>query len=104
MSNLRDIYLEEAEDLFKKMEGSLLLLEKTPEDSEVLVADVFRSMHTLKGSSGMFGSINVADFVHNLETVYDQVRSGQALLSKQIIDTTFKSLDHLKKIVLDPDL
>ncbi|MEL7145904.1 MAG: chemotaxis protein CheA [Bacteroidota bacterium] len=104
MSNLRDIYLEEAEDLFKKMESSLLLLEKTPEDSEVLVADVFRSMHTLKGSSGMFGSVNVADFVHNLETVYDQVRSGTALLSKQIIDTTFTSLDHLKKIVLDPEL
>ena len=104
MSNLRDIYLEEAEDLFKKMESSLLLLEKTPEDSEVLVADVFRSMHTLKGSSGMFGSLNVADFVHNLETVYDQVRSGTALLSKQIIDTTLTSLDHLKKIVLDPEL
>ncbi|MGB3466035.1 MAG: chemotaxis protein CheA, partial [Cyclobacteriaceae bacterium] len=98
------IYLEEAEDLFKKMEESLLLLEKSPDDSEVLVADVFRSMHTLKGSSGMFGSVNVADFVHNLETVYDQVRSGTARLSKEIIDTTFRSLDHLKKIVQDPDL
>lgn len=104
MSNLRDIYLEEAEDLFKKMEESLLLLEKSPDDSEVLVADVFRSMHTLKGSSGMFGSVNVADFVHNLETVYDQVRSGKARLSKEIIDCTFQSIDHLKKIVLDPEL
>lgn len=104
MSNLRDIYLEEAEDLFKKMEESLLLLEKSPDDSEVLVADVFRSMHTLKGSSGMFGSVNVADFVHNLETVYDQVRSGKARLTREIIDCTFQSLDHLKKIVLDPEL
>jgi len=104
MSNLRDIYLEEAEDLFKKMESSLLLLEKSPEESEVLVADVFRSMHTLKGSSGMFGSLNVADFVHNLETVYDQVRSGQAPLTAEIIECTFQSLDHLKKIVLDPEL
>lgn len=104
MSNLRDIYLEEAEDLFKKMEESLLLLEKSPDDSEVLVADVFRSMHTLKGSSGMFGSVNVADFVHNLETVYDQVRSGKARLTREIIECTFQSLDHLKKIVLDPEL
>ncbi len=104
MSNLRDIYLEEAEDLFKKMEESLLLLEKSPGDSDVLVADVFRSMHTLKGSSGMFGSVKVADFVHHLETIYDKVRSGEALLSKQIIDYTFKSLDLLKKIVLDPEL
>ncbi len=103
MENLRNVYLEEAEDLFSKMEESLLLLEKSPEDAS-LIAEVFRSMHTLKGSSSMYGSTKVADFVHNLETIYDKVRGEEVMLDQRIIDITFKSLDHLKKIVQDPDI
>lgn len=103
MENLHNIYLEEAEDLLGKIEESLLLLEKSPEDSS-LIAEVFRSMHTLKGSSSMYGSTKVADFVHNLETIYDKVRSQETDLSTGIMDATFKSLDHLKKIVHDPEI
>jgi len=103
MENLHNIYLEEAEDLFSKIEESLLLLEKAPDDSS-LIAEVFRSMHTLKGSSSMYGSNKVADFVHNLETIYDKVRGREIDLSQPIIEATFKSLDHLKKIVESPDI
>ncbi|MEP5612537.1 MAG: chemotaxis protein CheA [Cyclobacteriaceae bacterium] len=103
MENLHNIYLEEAEDLFSKIEESLLLLEKAPDDSS-LIAEVFRSMHTLKGSSSMYGSNKVADFVHNLETIYDRVRGREIDLSQPIIDATFRSLDHLKKIVQSPDI
>lgn len=103
MENLHNIYLEEAEDLFGKIEESLLLLEKSPDDSS-LIAEVFRSMHTLKGSSSMYGSTKVADFVHNLETIYDRVRSHETELTLSIIEATFKSLDHLKKIVQAPDI
>ena len=52
MIDLKNIYLEEVEDLFKQMEQSLLLLENSPEDP-TLIAEVFRSMHTLKGNSAM---------------------------------------------------
>ena len=103
MDNLRKVYLEEVEDLFSKMEESLLLLEKSPGDNS-LIAEVFRSMHTLKGSSSMYGSTRVADFVHNLETIFDNVRSGETSLSQDIVDVTFKALDHLKEMVHDPEL
>ena len=103
MENLHNIYLEEVEDLFSKIEESLLLLEKSPDDAS-LIAEVFRSMHTLKGSSSMYGSTKVADFVHNLETIYDKVRGHEIELSGAIIEATFKSLDHLKKIVQSPDI
>ena len=103
MEELHKIYLEEAEDLFGKIEESLLLLEKSPDDHS-LIAEVFRSMHTLKGSSSMYGSTKVADFVHNLETIYDKVRGGEQKLDAAIIEATFKSLDHLKKIVQAPEI
>ncbi len=103
MADLKDLYLAEAEELINKMEESLLQLEKNPEDS-ALVADVFRSMHTLKGTSSMYGSTKVADFLHHLETIYDKVRSNELKLSGHLIDSTLASMDHLKNIVGDPEI
>lgn len=100
--DLKNIYLEEAEELLRQMEDTLLLLENNPKDSN-LIADMFRSMHTLKGTSSMYGSIRVADFIHNLETLYDKVRNNEVDISSRIIDITFKALDHLKVIVPNPD-
>ena len=103
MEDLRNVYLEEAEDLLSKMEESLLLLEKSPDDAS-LIAEIFRAMHTLKGCSSMYGSFKVADFVHNLEAMYDKVRSEDLYLSQNIMDVTFNSLDHLRKIIHEDEI
>lgn len=103
MSNMNSIYEEEVAELLEKLESSLLLLEITPSDQE-LVEEIFRSMHTIKGSSSMFGYENIASFVHNLESIYDYIRSGDLTVTTALIGVTLKSLDHIKKIVLDIDL
>jgi len=97
------VYIEEAEDLILKMEQSLLELEHTPGESS-LISEIFRSMHTLKGNSGMFGLPVVADFVHNLETLYDKVRNDEMELTKEVADCTFSAIDHLKSIIYDNEL
>jgi len=103
MEDLKKVYIEEAGDLILRMEQSLLELEKTPNESS-LIADIFRSMHTLKGNSGMFGLQVVADFVHNLETLYDKVRTNEMKLSKEVVDCTFSTIDHLKRLIYDSEL
>ncbi len=103
MSTMNSIYEEEVAELLEKLESSLLLLEITPNDNE-LIEDVFRSMHTIKGSSGMFGYENVALFVHNLESIYDSIRAGKLTVTKTLIGVTLISLDHIKRIVLDIEL
>jgi two-component system chemotaxis sensor kinase CheA len=100
---MNSIYEEEVAELLEKLESSLLLLEITPNDNE-LIEDVFRSMHTIKGSSGMFGYENVALFVHNLESIYDSIRAGKLTVTKTLIGVTLISLDHIKRIVLDIEL
>ncbi|PIB34943.1 hypothetical protein BFP72_05810 [Reichenbachiella sp. 5M10] len=100
---LRKIFMEEASDLFEKIEKNLLAAEKAPQD-EALIAALFRSIHTLKGSSGMIGSKKVTDFIHNLETIYDKVRSGMSPLTTEIIECTFQCMDHVKILILNPDL
>lgn len=103
MDSMKSTYLEEAFELLEKMETSLLLLESTPNDDE-LIEDVFRSMHTLKGSSAMFGFDKVAAFVHHLESIYDKIREGQLKVTKVLLNATLASIDHLKKIVEDTEL
>lgn len=103
MDNMKAVYLEEANELLDNLEGALLQLDETPEEKS-LIEEVFRIMHTLKGNSSMFGFTNIAEFIHNLETVYDLIRGGKQQVSKELIDTTLASMDHIKQIVDDHEL
>jgi two-component system chemotaxis sensor kinase CheA len=91
-------YREEAHELLAELEESLLELEETPDDME-LVGRVFRAMHTIKGSGAMFGFDDVEAFTHEIETVYDLVRSGKIGVDKDLIDLTLAARDQIKKMV-----
>jgi two-component system, chemotaxis family, sensor kinase CheA len=95
MDNIRDRFLEEANDLVAELEKALLELENNPEDRSQ-IEKVFRVMHTLKGTSAMFGFTKVGDLTHDLETVYDFIREGKAVFTSEILTITLKSLDILK--------
>ncbi len=103
MDNMKAVYLEEASELLDKLEGALLQLDETPEEKSI-IEEVFRIMHTLKGNSSMFGFINIAEFIHNLETVYDLIRTDKQQVSKELIDVTLASMDHIKEIIKDHEL
>lgn len=103
MDNMKAVYLEEASELLDKLEIALLQLDETPEESSI-IEEVFRIMHTLKGNSSMFGFLNIAEFIHNLETVYDLIRTGKQQVSKELIDVTLASMDHIKQIIEDHEL
>jgi len=91
-------YREEANELLTELETSLLELEETPEDSE-LIGRVFRAMHTIKGSGAMFGFDEIAGFTHEVETVFDLVRNGKMAVSKQLLNLTLRARDHIKSLL-----
>lgn len=95
---MKDIHVqafkEEASDLLVELEKSLLELEESPDDSE-LIASTFRALHTIKGSSGMFGFDNITSFTHEIESVFDLIRNDKIKLSKSIIDLTLIAIDHI---------
>jgi len=107
MDNFKQKFIEEATDLIDGLEKALLLLEQNPEDAG-LIQQVFRVMHTLKGNSSMFGFDLIDRYTHNLETVYDLIRSKKLKLTREVLDVTFASVDHLKHLLdesnySDPD-
>lgn len=91
-------YLEEAADLLVELETSLLDLEERPGDKE-LINRVFRAMHTIKGSGAMVGFDDVAAFTHEVETVFDLVRDGKMVVTKDLLDLTLKSRDHISTLL-----
>lgn len=93
-----EVFREEAVELLEELESSLLELEKKPEDLK-LVGRVFRAMHTIKGSGSMFGFEDIAGFTHHVETVLDKVREGIIPVTKELIDLTLASRDHIKALL-----
>ena len=91
-------FTEEAYELLSELEDSLLELEETPTDME-LIGRVFRAMHTIKGSGAMFGFDEVAKFTHEVETVFDLCRSNVLPVTKALIDLTLSARDQIRAIL-----
>jgi len=91
-------FCEEAAELLTELESSLLELEESPADAE-LIGRVFRAMHTIKGSGAMFGFDDIAHFTHEVETVFDLVRSGKMQVSKELINLTLQARDHITALL-----
>ncbi|MCK4664310.1 MAG: chemotaxis protein CheA [Bacteroidales bacterium] len=93
-------FIEEASDLINELEEVSLLLEKDTSNKEI-VERIFRIMHTIKGSAGMFGFSKIDEFTHQLETIYDLVRTDKMTIFPDILDITFSSVDHLKLLLFN---
>jgi two-component system chemotaxis sensor kinase CheA len=94
----QEAFFEEAGDHLAIVEEGLLALEQYPEDLDLL-NKVFRSAHSIKGTSGMFGFAAVAQFTHKMETLLDLLRNGQKVVTPQIADLLLKSTDCLKMLI-----
>lgn len=93
-----EAFKEEAYELLAEMETSLLELEETPDDAE-LIGRVFRAMHTIKGSGAMFGFGEIAAFTHQVETLFDLVRHGKIPVTKGLVDLTLSAGDQIRAML-----
>ncbi|MBF0288945.1 MAG: chemotaxis protein CheA [SAR324 cluster bacterium] len=94
MDKARAAFREEAYERLAELEATMLELEESPENSE-LVDRAFRAMHTIKGSGAMFGFDAIAAFTHEIETVYDLVRNQQVPVTRELIALTLSAHDQI---------
>lgn len=93
------VFWEEAKELLDDLEKALLELEAKPSDKEA-IGRVFRDLHTIKGSSAMFGLTNIVSVTHEAEALYDRIRSGSLAVTKEIVDISLTVHDHLRALVV----
>jgi two-component system chemotaxis sensor kinase CheA len=87
-------FLEESKELLELAEQTLLQLEDSPENTD-LIGELFRSIHTIKGSAGIFGFDQVVAFTHVAESVMGRVREQALSLSNELISTLLDARDHI---------
>ncbi len=96
-------YRQEAAELLEQLEQTLLDLDRTPDDHE-LIDTAFRALHTIKGSGAMFGFERMAAFAHHVETAFDRVRKGQVQASRPLIAVALAAKDQIRCLIEQPEL
>lgn len=99
MASMRDVFFEEARQLLDDIEYIVLGLEVKPSDQEMLNA-LFRAVHTIKGSAGVFGFMEISNFIHDLETVLDRVRKKELSFDDDLGTLTLRSADQVRALVM----
>lgn len=96
--SLLDVYLFENMQLLDKLESVLLECEKKSGFSTEDIADIFRILHTVKGSSAMMNFDSIAGLSHALEDLFDFLRGHSSRWEdhQKISDLVFTSLDIIK--------
>ncbi|MBA5872168.1 MAG: chemotaxis protein CheA [Nitrospira sp. CR2.1] len=98
LSHFKDAFFEESQEHLTTIEEGLLQLEQRPGDIDLLNR-IFRGAHSIKGNSGMFGFTAVSQFTHKMESVLDQLRSSQMVVTVEVADLLLQSLDCLKALI-----
>lgn len=92
MNPLLAQFLVEAREQIAATTDGLLGLERAPEDAELLKA-VFRSVHTLKGSSGLFDFPALTAVLHAGEDLLVALREQGLRLDPAMLDQILAALD-----------
>lgn len=93
-----ETFSQEVDELLTAMEEALLGLEATPDDADS-INSIFRAMHTIKGSAGLFGFDDIVAFTHEAETVLDRVRNGEREIDAELIAVLLACKDHTAQLI-----
>lgn len=94
---VREFLLESAENL-ARLDREVVELEKRPKDAELL-ASIFRTIHTLKGTCGFLGFSLLGGIAHQGENILSQLRSGRREVNERVISIVLESVDAIKAML-----
>jgi len=85
MREIFESYIVEAREILDHLSQDLLALEKSPLDVNVL-NNIFREMHTLKGTSSFLGFNQISELAHTSEDLLNKLRKGECTATAEIVD------------------
>ncbi len=91
-----DNFLDELNENIQKVDSSILVLKKDPENEEELNT-LLRSLHTVKGSSRMLKFNTLEKIAHGIENVFKGIKDGRYGIDKQIVQLVFITTDYFKE-------
>jgi len=98
MNEELEIFLEDCDDQLQSMENALIEMQNGNIDDDAIGA-IFRAVHTIKGSAGMFGFDSIVAFTHTGENLFDAIRQGDVAISKDMVSLFLLCKDHVEKLI-----
>jgi two-component system chemotaxis sensor kinase CheA len=83
-------------NILSDLNEEIFQLEKDP-DNIRRVNTIFRHFHSIKGNFIMTGFTNVGSFVHEVETVLDQVREKELKVTQDVIDLLLDAVKNMEQ-------
>ncbi|HEU4634598.1 MAG TPA: chemotaxis protein CheA [Edaphobacter sp.] len=99
MDDLTQEFIAESQDGLDRMERCLTELETRPQDSQQLVAEIFRAVHTIKGTTGFLGFSRLEKLAHAGEHLLGSLRDGRLPVTEELISGLLRLLDGLRAIL-----
>ncbi|MBY0453552.1 MAG: hybrid sensor histidine kinase/response regulator [Burkholderiaceae bacterium] len=91
-------FVEEARDHINRLGDGLVAMESGRADAEGINA-IFRSAHTIKGSSRMLKLLPITDTAHKLEDVMGALREGSISFTPALGQLLYRAVDALAALV-----
>ena len=94
VSQYLEIFIDESSEHLQSLSDCIMTLEKEPDNKDT-INEVFRAAHSLKGMAGTMGFKRMQHLTHDMENVFQEVRSEKISVDSAMIDLLFKCLDAL---------
>ena len=99
ISKYREMFLEEAEELFESADNVLLEAENNGSLTDEEMGQLFRDVHTLKGSGASVELALFAEFTHDVENLMDKLRNHKIEFIPEMAETLIDGLDVMKELL-----
>ncbi len=94
---IREFLVESHENL-SRLDEEIVELEKHPKD-EALLASIFRTIHTIKGTCGFLAFTTLERITHRAESLLSQLRDGRRELTPALVSLILETVDATRKVL-----
>ncbi len=93
-------FLTETTEMIDGLDQKFVELETQP-DNKDLLNEIFRAMHSMKGSAGFLGFTHLVDITHRAESILNKLRQGEMAVVPEIITVILETVDTVKVIMTE---
>jgi two-component system chemotaxis sensor kinase CheA len=100
MQEILKDFLAESSEMLESLDQHFVKLETEPKNTELL-NEIFRCMHSMKGSAGFLGFTHLVEVSHQAESLLNKLRQGEMSVSPFVIDIILEAVDAVKLLHAD---
>src|SRR6478672_1427816 len=93
-------FLVEAQEMIELLDQRFISLESDPNNRGML-DEIFRAMHSMKGSGGFLGFTHLVDVAHRADNILNKLREGEMAVTPNVINIVLEAVDTVKLLMAD---